>query len=650
MFFITRIFCRHLCLALMCVVALMHVATTSGDEPAAEKNATPKITYDEHIAPLLKRRCSSCHSADRTEADLDVTNFVMLMQGGGSGAVIELGSADDSYLFRLVNHDDSPEMPPGGTKIPEKEIQLLKRWIETGALENAGSKFKKRKPKVDLSKVAANPNQRPEVAPMPPRLSKEPVLWTLRKSPTRSVAVNPWSPIAAVTAPKQVVLFNTKTLELIGVVPFTLGQPEVVRFSRNGELLIVGGGIGGDSGKVLMWDVTKGEAIGMIGDELDAVLACDISPDHSLVALGGPKKKVKVYSTSDGELLYEITKHTQWITAIEFSPDGKNIASGDRNGGLIVSDAVTGTENFDLTGHKGHLTSLSFRVDGKILASASMDKSVRTWEMKKGKQIKTWEADGSGATEVCFLPSGKLLTAGRAKEVKLWQQNGKHLRTFQGLDETGMGLAFCDQTQRVIAGSYNGIVKVWDVAETKAVGELNSNPPPIAERIADVQTQLAAAQVVLQTAEDAATTHRQQIEQATAESVDARNQMDDALEQKKKASEAAAVALKEKESADAVLANLSSDDSDAEKRTAVEKNIRRASQQLAVSENQQVAFEGAATALSEHIAKLQEEIGRLNDAAKPIFQQRDVQKAECTRLQNVLDLWVAELEFAAEKK
>ena len=632
------------------VGALMQFSAANGDEPAAEKDATPKITYDEHIGPLLKRRCSTCHSADRTEADLDVTNFVMLIQGGGSGAVIELGSADDSYLYRLVNHDDSPEMPPGGTKIPDEEIQQLKRWIETGALENAGSKFKKRKPKVDLNKVAANPNQRPETPPVPPRLIKEPVLWTPRKSPTRSVAVNPWSPIAAITAPKQVVLYNTQTLELIGIVPFPLGQPEVVRFSRNGAIMIIGGGVGGASGKVLMWDVVKGEAIGMIGDELDAVLACDISPDHSLVALGGPKKKVKVYSTSDGKLQYEIAKHTQWITAIEFSPDGKNLASGDRNGGLIVSDAATGTENFDLTGHKAHLTSLSFRVDGKILASVSMDKSVRIWEMKKGKQIKTWEADKIGATEVCFLPSGKLLTAGRAKEVKLWQQNGKHLRTFQGLDEMAMGLAFCYQTQRVIAGSYNGTVKVWDVAESNAVGELNSNPPPIAERITAAQTQLTAALAVLQTAEDAATNHQQQVQQVTAESIDAKNQMNDALDQKKKASEAAAVALKEKGAANAVLANLSLEDSDSEKRKATEKKTLAMSQKLTVLENQQVAFDGAATALSVHIEKLQKEFGRLNDATEPIVEQRDAQRAQCTRLQNVLDSWISESQFAAEKK
>ena len=104
--------------ALLCAVA--SDSTLRAADDANQKKA--KVTYDDHVRPLLKRRCASCHSGDRTEADLNIANFVALMQGGGSGAVIDAGSADDSYLFRLVNHDDSPEMPPGGSKIPDLSL------------------------------------------------------------------------------------------------------------------------------------------------------------------------------------------------------------------------------------------------------------------------------------------------------------------------------------------------------------------------------------------------------------------------------------------------------------------------------------------------------------------------------------------------
>ena len=40
--------------------------------------------------------------------------------------------------------------------------------------------------------------------------------------------------------------------------------------------------------------------------ESDSVLAADVSPDQTRVALGGPGKAVRIYSTRDGKLLSEI--------------------------------------------------------------------------------------------------------------------------------------------------------------------------------------------------------------------------------------------------------------------------------------------------------------------------------------------------------
>ena len=682
LFLRSLILVASLCAVLVVVVGVSNAV--QAEDSGVKKKA--KVTYDDQVLALLKRRCSSCHSGDRTEADLDVVNFVALMQGGGSGAVIEAGSADDSYLFRLVNHDDSPEMPPGGGKIPEAEIKLLRDWIDQGALENADSKAKKRKPKVDLTKVSANPNARPDVAPALPKISLEPVLWTKRKSPVRAIAVNPWSPIVAVAAPQQVVLYDVKTLALKGVIPFPHGKPQSLRFSRNGSILIIGGGIAGDSGTVVMWDVAKGQVIQTIGDELDSVLACDITPDHSLVALGGPKKVVRVYSTEDGTLLYELKKHTDWITAIEFSPDGKNLASGDRNGGLIVSDAQTGNENFDLTGHKAMVTSIAWRIDGKILGSASKDKSVRIWEMRKGKQIKTWGADGKGVTELCFLPGGNLLTAGRDKNVKFWQQDGKPLQTFKGLSDMAMGLAYCASTERVVAGSFQGDVLVWERQNPDSVGKLNVNPPPISERIIDVNQQLATARQKVDADQRKLKNHDTMLDQMAAEVSDIQNRFADTkkkigdakteIESAKKTTQDARSKLKKlnqelAKSEARISGDGASDteDSDVASAKAQEdaealKLQRQKRQQLKAEEtlvteldnrmtvlnNQIVAWDGAAAVAKARLAELQKETGRLKDLRRSLVEKLETSRAEFNRLSNVLKFWKAEAVFANGQK
>ena len=493
-----------------------------------------KLTFDDDIKPLLARRCSTCHNSDRTEADLNVTDFISLMQGGGSGEVIEPFSSDDSFLVKLVTHEDSPEMPPSGNKIPEQEINLLKQWVDQGALENSSSTAKKRKPKLDLTEVAANPNQRPENTPLPPRLSLEPQIHTRLKSQIRSIAVNPWSPIVAIALPQQVLLYDTKSYSLKGVVPFEFGNPEVVRFSRNGGLMLMAGGVGGASGKVVVWDVAKGEVIAVVGDELDSVLAADISADHALVALGGPKKIVRVFSLADGIERYQIKSHTQWITAIAFSPDGKSLATADRNGGLIVSDAATGNENFNLVGHKESVNAIAWRIDGKVLASASEDKTTRLWSSVKGKQVKSWEAHGDGTTDVVFTNKGRILTTGRDQKVKRWKQDGKGDGEFEGLSDVGMAVAWCDETKQIIAGDWRGEVLVWKAGKPKSVANLDANPPLIADRIAVASEKLTSAMDELITAEEILKVELLKLQQWKQESIAKTTELADATENESK--------------------------------------------------------------------------------------------------------------------
>ncbi len=254
----------------------------------AEEKKPPTITFDDHVRPILQQKCASCHNPDKKSADLDLTNYSSLMQGGASGEVIDPGDAAASYLYKLVTHEDEPAMPPESPKISDTMIETLRKWIDGGVLENSGSVAKAaKKKKYDLA-LSAPSTERPAEVPMPARLSLQPVLFTPARTATDALATSPWAPLAAISSQKQVLLYNTQTLELLGVLPFPEGTPRVLKFSRNGGLLLCGGGVAGASGRVVVWNVRNGERIIELGDELDEVLAADISSDQTLIALAGP--------------------------------------------------------------------------------------------------------------------------------------------------------------------------------------------------------------------------------------------------------------------------------------------------------------------------------------------------------------------------
>ena len=456
--------------------------------------AEDKINFEDHVKPILRDKCLTCHNTNKKSSDLDLSSYSSMMQGGASGASVQPGDSGASYMYSLMSHQSEPFMPPNADKLPDETLEIVRKWIEGGAPETASSKVMLPKKNNAALSVNVSAGARPEgPAPMPDVLNLEPVVHTTATTAVSAIATNPWSKLVAVAGQKQVVLYHSESMEPLGVLPFPEGLARVLKFSRNGGLLLAGGGRGASKGLCVVWDVKTGERVMTVGDELDEVLAADISADQTLVALGGPQKVVRVYSTATGELAYECKKHTDWIYSLEFSPDGVLLGTADRSGGLLVWEAHTGREYLTLTGHTGAVHSVSWRIDGNVLASASEDTTIRLWEMENGGQIKSWGAHGGGVFSVEFCRDGRLVSSGRDRIAKLWDQNGGALLSFEAFNDLALEATHCDETNRVIAGDYTGEIRVWNGADGTRIGQLSTNPPTLESRLTQAQAAVTPA-------------------------------------------------------------------------------------------------------------------------------------------------------------
>ena len=85
--------------------------------------------FDREIAPLLVRRCLDCHSRAEKKGMLDLSRAESANKGGESGTAIVPGKAAESLLWQRVRDGEMPPKKP----LPKEEIELLKRWIDSGA-------------------------------------------------------------------------------------------------------------------------------------------------------------------------------------------------------------------------------------------------------------------------------------------------------------------------------------------------------------------------------------------------------------------------------------------------------------------------------------------------------------------------------------
>lgn len=403
-----------------------------------------KVTY-EQVKPVLAKRCNKCHAGDRPRGELETSTFAGIMQGGVSGKAVVAGKPAESPLYTLTAHLEDPKMPPNSPKIPQTEIDALRKWIEHGLLEKAGG--------------AASATVQAPAAKVPDGLGAATPL--PRATPVTALAASPVAPLVAVAGNKQVLVFDNG--KLLGGVPFPEGEVHALRFARDGATLLAAGGVGGQSGAVVGFNTRDWKRTFALTDATDAVLAADLSPDGARVAFGGPSRLVKVATVADAKVVHTFRKPTDWVQSVAFGPDGLLVAAGDRFGGLYLWEAKSGKEFLALRGHTKGVTGLAFRADGDALASTSEDGTARVWNLHTGSEAAKWDAHADGALDVQWHRTGPLATAGRDGRVRMWNETGKKLADLGPAADAVLKVALSADAKTAFAGDWSGAVRGWPV-------------------------------------------------------------------------------------------------------------------------------------------------------------------------------------------
>jgi mono/diheme cytochrome c family protein len=101
--------------------------------PAADKQS---VDFARDVQPIFKGRCYSCHDARKHKSGLRLDVKTSALRGGESGKpAIVPGDSKKSELVRRVTSDDKDEtMPQAGERLSAAQIQLLRDWIDAGAV------------------------------------------------------------------------------------------------------------------------------------------------------------------------------------------------------------------------------------------------------------------------------------------------------------------------------------------------------------------------------------------------------------------------------------------------------------------------------------------------------------------------------------
>ncbi|CAI6342121.1 unnamed protein product [Periconia digitata] len=264
---------------------------------------------------------------------------------------------------------------------------------------------------------------------------------------------------------------------------------------------------------VRVWDLNAGRCIGMLEGHLSSVRCLQV--EDNIVATGSMDASIRLWDLSKAEYAPMDSNIHKKHTDEQEEDDGLTFENSNDAPPPPPPTIMQDCPLFSLESHVDEVTALHFR--GDTLVSGSSDKTLRQWDLVKGRCVQTldvlWAAAQANATT--STTSGQWRQTGRATDatadfvgalqvfeaalacgtadgmVRLWDlRSGQVHRSLVG--HTGPVTALQFDDVHLVTGSVDRSIRIWDL-RTGSIFDAYAYDHPVTSLMFDARRIVAAA-------------------------------------------------------------------------------------------------------------------------------------------------------------
>jgi hypothetical protein len=178
---------------------------------------------------------------------------------------------------------------------------------------------------------------------------------------------------------------------------------------------------GGDDRALRVWDLASGREAGRLAGHRAAVTGVALSPDGRLALSGSRDQTLRLWDVDRGREVRTFGVPRGAVLAVVFTRDGRAALSAHFDTTVRLWDIDSGRELRRLSGHRQMVSGVAEAAGGRVV-SGSHDQTVRVWDPHSGSEAWCGRGHTQPVTAIAVAADGRLLASASLDEtIRLWQ-------------------------------------------------------------------------------------------------------------------------------------------------------------------------------------------------------------------------------------
>jgi WD40 repeat protein len=451
-------------------------------QPAGKDDAKipDKVSYHKDVRPIFQQHCQGCHQPAKAQGGYIMTVHAELLKKSDRdlpGIVPGQPEKSEVYVQITPQGGKPPAMPRNKEPLTARDVAVIKRWIEQGAVNDTPAS----------AKAVLVDMEHPPVYHLPPVIT--------------GLAYSPKGEFLAVGGYHEVLIHKGDGAGLVARLVGLSERVESVAFSPDGKWLAVAGGDPGRFGEIQLWDVAKKKLKYSLPITFDSVSGVSWSPDGKLISFGGVDNSVRAIDSETGKQVLFQGGHNDWVLDTVFSVKGDHLVSVSRDMSMKLTEVATERLIDNITSItpgalKGGLQSVDRHPTKDELVVGGADGTPKIYQMHRTKArminddfnlIRAFPALPGRLFAVRFSPDGNRIAAGSSNdgkgEVRVYNAaDAKLVSTLQGERGPIYALAYQPDGKAIASAGFDGVVRINNPDDGKLIREFV--PVPLAVKTA----------------------------------------------------------------------------------------------------------------------------------------------------------------------